>query len=152
MRTVTGIGQPLALAAGAKVPGLYTFPGICGRGVSFPSTQGALFAFLGGSDQSELHTARPRLAACWATTSCCVTRSPPFSIVPLGNLPITITRSYDTRRAGTIEAVPVLALSLTTGGSSTPGSSLVFSASVTNSGHATASSLSVNEACNKGSA
>jgi putative iron-dependent peroxidase len=54
-RTVVGIGAPLALALGARVPGLRPFPGLSGRGCSFPSTQGALWVFLAASDASELH-------------------------------------------------------------------------------------------------
>ena len=39
-RTAIGIGQPLALALRAKIPGLRPFPAIAGPGVAFPSTQG----------------------------------------------------------------------------------------------------------------
>lgn len=54
-RTVVGIGAPLALSIGASVPGLRGFPGISGRGVMFPSKQRALWAFLAGSDATDLH-------------------------------------------------------------------------------------------------
>jgi putative iron-dependent peroxidase len=54
-RTVVGVGVPLVAAAQASLPDLRVFPGICGRGVSFPSTQGALWTFLGGSDASDLN-------------------------------------------------------------------------------------------------
>ncbi len=53
-RTVLGLGQPLAAAMEANVPGLRAFPGIAGRGLTFPSTQGALWTFLAGSDPTEL--------------------------------------------------------------------------------------------------
>jgi putative iron-dependent peroxidase len=54
-RTVVGLGQPLVLALGTKVPGLRPFPALCGPGVAFPSTQGWLWAFLSGSDTTDLH-------------------------------------------------------------------------------------------------
>ncbi len=53
--TVIGIGQPLALAVGAEIPGLRAFPAVTGPGSSFPSTQAALWAFLAGSSASDLH-------------------------------------------------------------------------------------------------
>jgi len=57
--TVIGLGQPVVEAVGARVPGLRTFPAIAGAGVSFPSTQGALWAFVGSADSGEsLHRAR----------------------------------------------------------------------------------------------
>jgi putative iron-dependent peroxidase len=54
-RTTLGLGQPLVLALGAKIPGLRPFPALCGPGIAFPSTQGALWAFLAGNDAGELH-------------------------------------------------------------------------------------------------
>jgi putative iron-dependent peroxidase len=57
--TVVGLGQPLVEAIGARLPELRAFPAIAGAGVAFPSTQGALWAFVGGADSGEsLHRAR----------------------------------------------------------------------------------------------
>jgi putative iron-dependent peroxidase len=52
---IVGLGQPLVLALGAKVPGLRAFPALCGPGIAFPSTQGWLWIFLIGSDAGDLH-------------------------------------------------------------------------------------------------
>lgn len=55
-RIICGVGAPLARALGANVPGLHDFVEV--RAV-FPSTQGALWFFLGGTDAGEiLHRAR----------------------------------------------------------------------------------------------
>jgi putative iron-dependent peroxidase len=54
-RTVVGLGQPLLLAAAVHLPGLRSFSGIAGAGCVFPSTQHALWVFLGGSDTTDLH-------------------------------------------------------------------------------------------------
>lgn len=48
---ILGIGAPLALALGATVPGLRSFPALAGVGVAFPSTQGALWVFLRGDER-----------------------------------------------------------------------------------------------------
>lgn len=48
LRAVVGLGQPLVRALGATVPGLRPFPGLCGPAITYPSTQGALWTFLGG--------------------------------------------------------------------------------------------------------
>jgi putative iron-dependent peroxidase len=53
-RTVVGVGQPLALALGATIPGLRAFPCLAGPGCVFPSTQHALWVFLAGSDAGDL--------------------------------------------------------------------------------------------------
>ena len=53
--TVVGVGAPLALAAGAEVPGLRPLPALAGPGCAIPSTQAALWAFLGGADPSNVH-------------------------------------------------------------------------------------------------
>jgi putative iron-dependent peroxidase len=61
---VVGIGAPLARALGASLPGLRAFPVVSGPGVTFPSTQGAVWLFLGGTDPGEiLHRSRRVLAA-----------------------------------------------------------------------------------------
>ena len=58
-RMTVGIGAPLARALGADIPGLHDFVAISGPGGAFPSTQGALWFFLGGTDPGEiLHRAR----------------------------------------------------------------------------------------------
>jgi putative iron-dependent peroxidase len=54
-RTTLGLGQPLVLALGARIPGLRPFPALAGPGVAIPSTQGWLWAFLAGDDASDLH-------------------------------------------------------------------------------------------------
>jgi putative iron-dependent peroxidase len=54
-RIVVGLGLPLVLQVGAQVPGLRAFPALSGPGCSFPSTQGALWAFVAGSDPTEVH-------------------------------------------------------------------------------------------------
>jgi putative iron-dependent peroxidase len=56
---VVGIGDPLLRAAGAQLDGLRPFPALSGPGGAFPSTQGALWLFLGGRDPGEvLHATR----------------------------------------------------------------------------------------------
>lgn len=58
-RTVIGLGAPLVSAAGGGVAKLRPFPAVNGPGVSFPATQGALWAALGGDDAGVLlHRAR----------------------------------------------------------------------------------------------
>ena len=58
--SVVGLGRPLVPAG---VAGLRPFPGLAGPGCAFPSTQGAVFAFLGGTDAGEvLHRARAFVA------------------------------------------------------------------------------------------
>lgn len=62
-RGVVGIGHPLARFLGATIPGLRPFPAISGPGCAFPSTQGALWLFVGGDDATGVHdAARPLLA------------------------------------------------------------------------------------------
>ena len=61
---VAGIGEPLARALGAAVPGLRAFPVVSGPGGTFPSTQGAAWLFVGGTDPGEiLHRSRRVLAS-----------------------------------------------------------------------------------------
>lgn len=48
---VLGIGAPLALALEARIEGLRGFPALSGVGVAFPSTQGALWAFVRGDER-----------------------------------------------------------------------------------------------------
>jgi porphyrinogen peroxidase len=62
-RTVVGVGQPLALALGAKIPGLRPFPAISGPDCSFPSTQNSLFAFLAAPDLTSLHDRTRQIAS-----------------------------------------------------------------------------------------
>lgn len=58
-RTVVGVGQSLALALGATIPGLRTFPSHAGPGNDVPSTPYALWCWLKGDDRGELlHRAR----------------------------------------------------------------------------------------------
>jgi putative iron-dependent peroxidase len=51
---IFGIGAPLALALRAEVAGLRGFPALSGVGVAFPSTQGALWAFVRGSERGSV--------------------------------------------------------------------------------------------------
>jgi putative iron-dependent peroxidase len=51
---VVGLGEPLVRTLGGKLDTLRTFPALSGPGCSFPSTQGALWTFLSGSDPGEL--------------------------------------------------------------------------------------------------
>lgn len=53
-RSVVGVGQPMALALEAKVPGLRGFAALSGVGVSFPSNQGALWIAIGGDEHGEV--------------------------------------------------------------------------------------------------
>lgn len=56
---VLGLGAPLAGALGAAVPGLRPILSLAGPGFAFPSTQGALWAFMGGADPgATLHALR----------------------------------------------------------------------------------------------
>jgi putative iron-dependent peroxidase len=48
---IVGIGEPTALALGKPIPGLRTFPAMCGAAISVPSTQEALFVRLRGPDR-----------------------------------------------------------------------------------------------------
>jgi porphyrinogen peroxidase len=48
---IVGIGTPLALVLGAKVEGLRGFPALSGKGVAFPSTQGALYLSIHGEER-----------------------------------------------------------------------------------------------------
>jgi porphyrinogen peroxidase len=53
--TVVGAGSPLVHAAGARIPGLRPLPALCGPGCAIPSTQAALWAFVGGAEPSDVH-------------------------------------------------------------------------------------------------
>ena len=48
---IVGIGTPLALVLGAKIDGLRGFPAMSGKGVAFPSTQGALLISIYGEER-----------------------------------------------------------------------------------------------------
>ena len=57
--SVIGLGAPLTEALGAAIPGLRPFPSLAGPGFAFPSTQGALWASVGGADAGDtLHALR----------------------------------------------------------------------------------------------
>jgi porphyrinogen peroxidase len=64
---VVGIGEPLVRALGQSIPGLRAFPVVAvqgGPGGTFPSTQGALWLYVGGTDPGEiLHRARRLVAS-----------------------------------------------------------------------------------------
>jgi porphyrinogen peroxidase len=53
-KVVLGIGEPLALALGARIDGLRGFPALSGVGVAFPSTQGALWVSIRGDEQGDV--------------------------------------------------------------------------------------------------
>lgn len=52
---VVGVGEPLALALGARVPGLRAFPAVAGPGVALPSTQAALVVAIDGEERGAVH-------------------------------------------------------------------------------------------------
>jgi putative iron-dependent peroxidase len=54
-RAAIGFGDPLVRALHAAVPGLRPFPAVSGKGLAFPSTQGALWAFVPGETATEVH-------------------------------------------------------------------------------------------------
>ncbi len=57
--TVVGIGESVAQAMGATIPGLRTFPACTGPGIEVPSTPAALWCWLRGDDRGEVfHRAR----------------------------------------------------------------------------------------------
>ena len=63
-KLVVGLGDPLLRAAGVHLDELRPFPALSGPGGAFPSTQGALWLFLSGSDPGEiLHRTRKLVAA-----------------------------------------------------------------------------------------
>lgn len=53
-RMTVGLGEPLALALTTRVPGLRSFGGVTGAGMSFPSIQGALWVSIGGEERGEV--------------------------------------------------------------------------------------------------
>ncbi len=53
-RAVLGVGLPLVSAVGAKIAGLRSFPALAGPACAVPSTQGAVWAFFGGSEVSDV--------------------------------------------------------------------------------------------------
>jgi len=52
---IVGIGAPLVAALGRTIPGLRPFPALAGPACAFPSTQGALWAFVPGPTESAVH-------------------------------------------------------------------------------------------------
>ncbi len=60
---VVGIGEPVALAVGARVPGLGTFDAMSGPGCVVPSTQDALWIRLHGADRGVVFDAARRVRA-----------------------------------------------------------------------------------------
>jgi putative iron-dependent peroxidase len=63
-RMTVGLGEPLVRALGRAVDGLRPCPEVRGPGGAFPSTQGALWFFVGGTDPGEiLHRSRRIVAA-----------------------------------------------------------------------------------------
>lgn len=51
---VLGLGEPLVRGVGRAVPGLHGFPALAGPGCSFPSTQGAVWAWVRAADPGEV--------------------------------------------------------------------------------------------------
>jgi putative iron-dependent peroxidase len=60
---VVGVGEPLARALGVTIEGLRAFPVVSGPGGTFPSTQGAVWLFVGGNDPGEILLRSRRLVA-----------------------------------------------------------------------------------------
>jgi putative iron-dependent peroxidase len=60
---VVGIGEPLARALGAEVPGLRGFPALSGPGYAIPSTQQALWIFLRAAERGPIFERSERLDA-----------------------------------------------------------------------------------------
>ncbi len=61
---IVGVGAPLVRALAVEVAGLRAFPDLRGPGAAFPSTQGAVWMFVGGTDPGEiLHCARRAVAS-----------------------------------------------------------------------------------------
>lgn len=59
-----GLGEPLVRALGRAIEGLHGFEALTAPGAVFPSTQGAVWAFLRGDDAGELvHRARALVSA-----------------------------------------------------------------------------------------
>ncbi|MFO0761992.1 MAG: Dyp-type peroxidase, partial [Byssovorax sp.] len=52
--SVIGLGAPLVAAVAATLEGLRPFPALSGPGIAFPSTQGAIWAYLPGADRGEI--------------------------------------------------------------------------------------------------
>lgn len=61
--TVVGVGLPLVRAVGASIAGLRPFPALAAAGVAIPSTQGALWAFVGGDDATAVFDRVERLSS-----------------------------------------------------------------------------------------
>jgi porphyrinogen peroxidase len=70
-QSVVGFGRPLVQALGKNIQGLRTFPSYFGSGLALPSTQGALWCWLRGSDRGELlHRSRKILETVAAAFNC----------------------------------------------------------------------------------
>lgn len=63
---ILGIGEPLARKFPKPIPGLRTFPALSGSGFSVPSTQNSLWAFLYGSDRSDVFNRSYHLVSSFA--------------------------------------------------------------------------------------
>ncbi len=61
--TVLGVGVPLVRDLGATIEGLRPFPALAGAGVAVPSTQGALWAYVGGDDATTVYERVQRVTA-----------------------------------------------------------------------------------------
>jgi putative iron-dependent peroxidase len=61
--TVVGVGLPLVEALRKGIPGLRAFPALAGPAVAVPSTQGALWAFIGGGEATLLFDRAERFKA-----------------------------------------------------------------------------------------
>ena len=53
-KLVIGIGQSLLDSLGKEIPGLYTMPALTAAGIDVPSTPGALWCWLRGSDRGDI--------------------------------------------------------------------------------------------------
>jgi len=69
---VVGVGEPLVRALGARIAGLRGFPALSGVGVTFPSTQGALWVYVRADQRDETLdraiSIRRKLGRAWRLT------------------------------------------------------------------------------------
>ncbi len=77
-RFVVGIGAPLPRALGKNIPGLVSFPDFTSADLSIPSTQGALWINIRGSDEDTTLADAERLEAALSPGFSCTGKVPAF--------------------------------------------------------------------------